>query len=158
MIFPTLQVRSLAGQDFTLPQELPARRTAVIVAFHREQQPDVDAWIDPLTQAGISASPRGLPEDADNAVIEIPMIKRRWAPARNLIDGNMATVIANPDINARTLTSYTDVDAFLRPLGLVGDSTVVALVVARDGSISEIQRGRPDAHSLARITAAMGIT
>lgn len=157
MNFPPLQVRSLAGQQFQLPQDLPAARTAVIVAFYQRHQADVDAWITPLVEAGVSATPRGLPQGAERAVVEIPMLKRRWAPARGFIDGGMASGIGDPDINARTWTVYTDVDQFLGLIGVTGDSSIVVLVVERDGTITEMQRGRPDPDKLARVTAALGV-
>ena len=157
MKLPTLAVRSLAGRNLKLPRDLPARRTAVIVAFDKHHQPDVDAWIAPLVQAGVPVTPRGLPADAELAVVEIPMIKRRYSPARGLIDGGMATTIGDPDINARTWTIYTDVDRFLRSIGIAGDSTIVVLVVEQDGTITEMQRDRPDPEKLARITAALGL-
>ena len=155
MNFPPLTAQSLAGQTYSLPGQLPAARTAVIVAFYQRHQQDVDAWIEPLVDSGIPATPRGLPDDAPQALIEIPMLKRRWAPVRGFIDGGMATGIGDADINARTWTCYTGVGGFLKSLGLVGDDTIVVLVVERDGSILDLERDRPDSKSLSRIVRAL---
>jgi hypothetical protein len=153
--FPPLPARSLAGEDFLLPGDLPAVRTAVIVAFHQRHQQAVDDWIDALVREGVPPTPRHLPPDSRAAVIEIPMLKRRWAPARPFIDGGMAAGIAAADITARTWTCYTDVDAFLSAMGTSGGQQVLAAVVQRDGTVLVQERGLPTDAGVARIRSAL---
>lgn len=156
MRFPHLAARSLSGVEYRLPEQLPARRTAVIAAFQQRHQRDVDQWIDALVAEGIPASIRGLGVEAPSAVIEVPMLRRRWMPARQFIDGGMASGIGDPDINARTWTCYTDVDAFLRAMQQPEESdTVLASVVQRDGEVLAWARDAPVPASLATIAAAL---
>ncbi len=155
MRFPDLAVRSLAGSDFVIPEQLPAERTAVITAFHQRHQQDVDRWIDLLVRAGVPATTLHLPQTSTTAVIEVPMLKRRWAPARPFIDGGMASGIGDPAVNARTWTCYTDVDAFLRQMEAEGDQVVLAAVVRRDGGVLADARDRPTVESFERIRTAL---
>lgn len=39
---PAVQAKDLNGRLLTLPKDLPGERTIAIVAFQREQQPNVD--------------------------------------------------------------------------------------------------------------------
>lgn len=138
--FPTVQARALSGPVFQLPEQLPASQTVVIAAFRQWHQSIVDEWIVALVQHGIPATPRGLTDPA-TAVIEVPVLKRRWSPARAVIDGGMASGIADADVNARTWTAYTDVAAFLRAFGETDESTVLVAVVDRSGDVATWVRG-----------------
>ena len=62
VVFPTLPGRTLMGAELVLPQDLPAARTLVIVAFQRWQQSVVDRWIALAVEAGVpDMTRRGLP-------------------------------------------------------------------------------------------------
>ncbi len=155
MRFPQISTKSLTGVEYQLPDQLPAQRTAVILAFYQRHQSDVDQWISALVAAGIPATVSGLSAEADAAVIEVPVLKRRWGPVRPLIDGGMASGIGDPDINARTWTSYTDVQQVLDALSLIGDETIIVVVAERDGTILTAHRDQPTPDSIADVLAAL---
>jgi hypothetical protein len=77
-------------------------------------------------------------------VVELPVLSSRWRPARRFIDGGMIAGIVDPDILARTVTVYTDLRAFRRPLGIAGSDDVHALVVQPDGVVLAHATGEPD--------------
>ena len=60
-----------------------------------------------------------------------------------LIDGGMASSIAQPPILARTITVYGDVGAILRALGVDSTAEVQARVVTRSGEILAAAAGEP---------------
>ncbi len=151
MRFPKISTKSLTGVEYQLPDQLPARRTAVILAFYQRHQSDVDQWISALVAAGIPPTVSGLSADAETAVIEVPVLTRRWGPVRPLIDGGMASGIGNPDINARTWTSYTDVQQVLDALSLTGDETIIIVVAERDGTILTFHRDQPTPDNVADV-------
>lgn len=131
--FPRIEARSLDRETYDLPGEFEGRWNIAVVAFQREQQQLVDTWL-----------PFLLALEAENdrlRVYEIPVLARRWTPARRLIDGGMAMAIADRDTLARTLTSYTDVSAVQSALGLPDDSTIVTVLTDRDGRITWIATG-----------------
>jgi hypothetical protein len=154
-----LRGRALDGTPVLLPDELPGERTLVIVAFRQRHQRDVDRWIGLAVELGVPASPFGRTLPMRTAVVEVPLLGRRWLPARRFIDGGMATGIADPLVLARTITAYTDPVAFRRACGLQGDGREVEVLLARrDGSIEWSAQGAPDVHAHAALAAALAGT
>lgn len=158
MRFPELPVRSLAGDAVVLPRALPAQMTLVICAFRQWQQRLVDEWIEWAVDEGVAPSPLGLDPNATSTVIELPVLGRRYRPARGFIDGGMAAGIRVPVVLARTFTAYTDVAAFCRATGIDTQTTVTAMVVRRDGTILARVAGPPDVAGQHVIGGALGLT
>ena len=156
MEFPVLTGTSLLGDVVHLPSELPAERTLVLCAFKQHQQGQVDRWIArAVGELGVASTPLGLAADATTAVIEVPCLGRRWRPVRRLIDGGMASSIAQPPILARTITVYDDVGAILRALGAASNDEVQARVVRRDGEVLAAAAGEPEGPGWAAIADAL---
>lgn len=143
--FPTVDGRSLLGVDLRLPRDLPAERTLVLVAFQQWHQACVDRWIARAVAAGVPPTIRGATGRLPRAVVELPILPSRLRPVRRFFDGGMATAIGDPDILARTITFYIDVDAFRRALAIPTTDAVHAFVVAPDGTILARAAGEPDA-------------
>jgi hypothetical protein len=135
--------RALDGTPFRLPSQLPADPTLVVLAFKQRQQADVDLWIELAVELGVPASPLGADEPMRTAVIEVPVLGRRYLPARRLIDGGMSSGIGDPVVLARTITVYTDPVAFRRRCGVTTDEDVTAMLTGRDGSVSFHAVGPP---------------
>lgn len=133
MRFPEIQTRSLAQESFSLPNDFEGRRNIAVVAFRREHQQLVDTWLPFLLE--LEATTDGL------RAYEIPVLSRRWSPARRLIDGGMAVGIADRETCERTLTSYTDVGAVQHALGLPDDSTIATVLTDRSGTIAWMTTG-----------------
>lgn len=153
--FPQLEVRSLQGVDKSLPRDLPAQRTLLLLAFHQWHQRPVDAWIARAEDAGFAAdltTATGLPQ---HAVIEVPCISRRWGPARRFIDGGMTAGIRVPVVLARTWTAYTDVGRVQRALGIANSDHIWVGVISADGTVLAQTYGEPDPQSWAMIAQAM---
>lgn len=155
MDFPRLAARTLAGQDRTLPDDLPAQRTLVLVAFHQWHQRQVDAWIARAADAGWAPDLHEQPTGHERAVIEVPCLGRRWIPGRAFIDGGMASGIRIPEVLARTWTAYTDTGAVQRALGTGGGDHTWAGVVAAGGEVLEHAMGVPNDRSWPLIAAVM---
>jgi hypothetical protein len=145
--FPELEARGLDGRGYRLPAGLPGERTVALLAFRREQQADVDTWL-----PGLLALAAGHP---DLAVVEIPVLGRRWIPARPVIDGGMRVGIGDPGACARTLTAYTDTGRVQRALGLRGGDEIAVVLAGRDGRIAWLRTGRCRAAALASLADAL---
>jgi hypothetical protein len=135
--------RALDGTPYRLPSQLPADPTVVVVAFKQRQQADVDRWIDLAVELGVPTSPLGADQPMRCAVVEVPVLGRRYLPARRLIDGGMSSSIADPVVLARTITVYTDPASFRRRCGIATDDEVTAILTHRDGSVSFHAVGPP---------------
>ena len=143
-----LRTRALDGTRRDLPQDLPAERTLVLLAYRQRHQQDVDAWITLAVAGGVPPTPRGRPEPMATAVVEVPFLSARWRPVRRMIDGGMAQGIADPDVLARTLTAYGAPGAHRRASGLSGPGAadgreIEALVVTREGRVAWHASGAP---------------
>lgn len=149
-------MRSLAGEEFLLPRDLPAPVTLIVCAFRQWQQAQVDEWIAwAVDDAQVAPSPLGLAPGAPSVVVEVPVLGRRYRPARRFIDGGMATGIRVPQILARTLTAYTDVAGFCRSARITTTSTVNAMVVRADGTVLAQVSGPPTAEAEAVVLSAL---
>ncbi|MCU0313291.1 MAG: hypothetical protein MUC84_04435 [Solirubrobacteraceae bacterium] len=145
--FPAVDARGLDGRAYRLPADLPGERCVALVAFRREQQADVDTWLPGLL--ALAAERPGL------AVVEIPVLGRRWTPARALIDGGMRAGIGDPEACARTLTAYTDTGRVQRALGLRGDGEIAVVLAGRDGRIAWQRTGPCREAALASLVEAL---
>jgi hypothetical protein len=148
--------RALNGSERRLPAGLPAERTLVVVAFRQRQQADVDRWIDLAVSLGVPGSPASAPEPRATAVVEVPVLGRRYLPARRLIDGGMATSIRDPAVLARTITVYTDPAAYRRSCGITTADQVTAMLVDREGTASFHAVGPPTTRHTDELATALG--
>jgi len=144
-----LRTRALDGTRRDLPQDLPAERTLVLLAYRQRHQRDVDAWIALAVRSGVPPTPRGMAGPMATAVVEVPFLSARWTPLRRMIDGGMARGIADPDVLARTFTAYGQPSRHRRACGLAGAGAahgreIEALVADRDGRVLWHATGAPD--------------
>lgn len=146
--FPAVEARSLDGRRLMLPSELGGERNLLAVAFRRNHQGDVDSWLEDFAAA----------EAADPALrgYEIPVISRRWSPARGFIDGGMAAAIRDPEVLARTLTVYGDVSRVSDALGLPDRSQIAIVLCDRDGVVRWLCRGRRTDAAAAELREVLG--
>ncbi len=142
-----LSGRSLDGRSYELPGDLAKPYNLLVVAFRREQQAIVDAWLPWLTRL---EQRRG-----DVAVYELPVIPASYGPVRWFIDGGMTRGIPDPAARARTVTVYTDVRKVVENLGLAGTDTIAVLVVERSGRILACEHGRFEQEKAERLATAL---
>jgi hypothetical protein len=147
--------RALDGTEVVLPDDLPGDQTLVVLAFRQRQQPEVDRWIELAVSLGVAATPLGAPRPLRRAVVEVPVLGRRYLAARRFIDGGMATGIGDPAVLARTVTVYTDPIAYRRRCGLGSGEAVRVLLTRRDGRVSFVATGPPGEHHRAELARAL---
>ena len=145
--FPGVEGKSLAGSHLQLPGDLEGDPTLVLVAFHRQQQSDVDTWI-PLAVA--------LTEEFPSfRSYEVPVIPQGYRLVSWFIDGGMRAGIPDPAIRSSTITVYTDKARFLAALDLDDDHVIQALLVATDGTITWRAAGPHSAEAEAELRAIL---
>ncbi len=122
---PTVEAESLSETPMTVPAQLPAERTLVLIAFEREQQTVLNTWV-----AGLNLTDNKLPW------IETPVIGKGYGLIRGFINGGMRRGIQDTALRDRTVTLYTDPVALRKDMGLTGDGkTVWVTVVDRAGQV-----------------------
>jgi hypothetical protein len=125
--FPPIAGETLTGRRLELPDDFEKPLNLVFVASSRSQQAAVDSWIS--TAADLEA---GFP---DVNYYELPVISRRYAPARLFIDGGMRAGIPDEGTRERTITVYTDKRVVRRALDIDDESEVHALLVDPTGTV-----------------------
>lgn len=130
MLFPSITGTTLNGAHMRIPEDLPDP-CVLLLAFRQGQQSDIDAWITTLEAAGI------------DALFELPMLGAKWRPFRAVIDGGMASNIADEVVRDRTITVYGQIGPVEQALALPNRAQVYAVVVV-DGQVRCIQAGVPD--------------
>jgi len=125
--FPWLRARSLNGRPYRLPEDLEGDLNLLLIGFEWWQQSLIDSWVAALER--LVARRPGL------RFYELVVVPHQRLPARLIIDGGMVAGIPSREVRARTLTAYTDLQAFLTTLGLGGTSDIVVLLTDRTGRI-----------------------
>ena len=139
--------RALDGTEYGLPGDLAKQHNFFVVAFRREQQRLVDAWLPWLI---------GLEQRrSDVAVYELPVLSSVYGPARWFIDGGMTRGIPDAAVRARTITVYTDVRKVVDNLGVAGTDTIAVLIVERSGRILATEVGGFEEQKAERLAAAL---
>ncbi len=127
LTFPTVRARNLLRELITLPADLRGERNLGLIAFQQWQQRLIDTWL-PFAQSLEQARP-GL------CYYEFPVIQSLNVIARTFINEGMRAGIPDPTARERTITLYTDKEAFRRSLGLLREETIYAVLFDRQGRV-----------------------
>lgn len=127
LTFPSLRARNLQRESLTLPADLHGELNLGLIAFQQWQQRLIDTWL-PYAQALEKATP-GL------CYYEFPVIQALNVLARTFINEGMRAGIPDPTARERTITLYTDKEAFRRSLGLLREETIYAVLFDRQGRV-----------------------
>lgn len=133
VFFPSLTANNLAGEEVDLPTAFTADKNLVIVAFAHKQQADVDTWIKALPEIN-----QQLP---NVNFYEVPVISEGSALFRFTVNNGMRSGVTDPVARKRTITVFTDRDAFTNRLGIKNISNIYALIVDKNGVVLNQQEG-----------------
>ncbi len=146
--FPTTKGQNLNERTFDIPAGLDAPLNILLVAFYQNQQKDVDTWVQ--TAKDLST------DHANIEYYELPVLSSSWSVMRGWIDGGMRRGIPDLSARERTITIYTDTDAFRSLAGIDDPSRIWVGLVDRQGRVYWSARGPATAQSLEslRLTAS----
>ena len=142
--FPLLDADDLNGRAVSLPDDLPGDPTIVFIAYKRNQQPSINAWV-----AGL-----GLQERGGAAWVELPVVGRGAALFRSFVDNGMRSGITSTAMRARTITIYSSQRAFNTALGIDGRDEIYTALVGRDGQVYVLIEGNVTEAKIAQLRAA----
>jgi len=114
-VFPSVTGRNLNKEKLTIPDDYGEKNLLVIVAFQQWQQGVVDDAITILEESKL---------DRTHSIIEIPVIQRSTRFRQIRLDTLMRAVIRDRHIRQRTVTVYTDKQAFREKLGIANDNSI----------------------------------
>lgn len=144
--FPQVSAENLLGDKAEFPRDLPGDPALILVAFKRNQQSDVDAWIGAL----------GLKDRPAIAWIEMPVVGGAAKMMKPLLDGWMRDGIPDLGAQARVFTLYSSRKRFKKALGTPKTPGIVAVVAKPDGRIITLVEGGPTPQSVSAIFTALG--
>ncbi len=122
--FPTLRGIDLTGEEQIIPSKLDGDKKLLLIAFQREQQQQIDTWLNVVKDI----------EAANNnfRYYEVPVIYEGSAPFRFWVNNGMRSGIQDQTARERTITVYTDRDKFFDIMEMNEDSIYAVLVDQND--------------------------
>ncbi len=144
IIFPNLTADDLNGRSLNLPTDFPGTPTIVFIAYKRNQQPSIDAWVERL----------GLLESGGPAWVELPVVGLGAVLFRSFVDNGMRSGITSPEMRARTITIYSSRSAFNRALGIPGRGEIYVALVDPDGTVHALIAGDVTEAKVAQLRSA----
>ncbi len=109
-LFPKLEGIDLQGKTRRLPDSFAGKLNIVTVAFEQEQQEDVNTWI--------SLADEIIKDNKTVRFYEIPLIYKLNAPYRMWVNNGMRSGIPDEAARERTITVYTDREAFTKLMNM----------------------------------------
>jgi hypothetical protein len=119
--FPKVSGSNLEGKIVNIPEDLTGAKRLLIVAFKREQQKDVDTWLD--------ATKKLLSKHNNFAVYELPTIKEMNLFLRFNINNGMRYGIPSQEQRERTITLYLDKEKFKDSLSIKSEEFIYAYLI-----------------------------
>ena len=144
-MFPRVDTANLNGTEVSLPDQLPADPTLVLVAFKQRQQDNLNVWIEKMDLTGPNAP----------AWVELPVIANYGSLWRGFIDNGMRSGITETEDRARVFTIYVDPKRFRSFFEMPTDEEIYLMVVERDGTVRETVQGDYSREKEERIRAAL---
>jgi hypothetical protein len=132
-MFPVTKGENLNGREFEIPAGFDGQFNILLVAFLRQQQADVDTWLD---------AARDIAADHPNVeYYELPTLSSAWGLMRGWIDGGRRSGSPATAARERTVTISTDTEAFRSIGGIEGRDRIWVGIVDRDGRVHWSARG-----------------
>ena len=144
VIFPSLTANDLNGQSLELPADFPGMPTIVFIAYKRNQQPSIDAWVERL----------GLLEGEGPAWVELPVVGRGAAFFRSFVDKGMRSGITSLGMRAKNITIYSSRSAFNRALEINTRAEIYVALVDPDGTVHILIQGDVTEAKVEKLRAA----
>ena len=146
--FPETRGARLDGTELTLPDDLPAPLTLVIVGFRDHLDPIADQWA--------RLGNRMAEGREDLAILETPVVSRGFSLLGDLATVGIRGQVESDEERERTVPIYVDKAAFRKHLGLKKEADVYPLLVRReDGRVLWMGNGAIDMEEISELEAAL---
>jgi len=118
--FPQMEGIDLLGETRNVPSTFAGNLNIVAVAFERDQQKDVNTWIDVAENI--------MKDHNDIKFYELPVIYEVNGMYRTWINNGMRSGIPSEEARERTITVYTDREKFTSMMDMSTDEISVLLL------------------------------
>jgi hypothetical protein len=142
---PEVAAESLAAVAVTLPRDLPAPKTLVLLGFEFDHQAVMDTWVQKMAL-----------KRPNQDYAQLHLIGRAFGLISGFINSRKRPYFSDEQQRQRVIPVYTDVSAFITAMGFADSKTKVLLaVVGRDGAVLARAEGAFDADKAKALMAAM---
>ncbi len=145
--FPQLRGTNLLLETVHIPDDLAGTYQLLVIAYDTEQQPLVNEWLAPLEALNARYPQLGG--------YYVPLLPQETADAALFIIGGMTAVASGDDDRARTVVTFTDVEAFNALVAVEGRDTVRLFLLDEHGTIHWQGSGPYAPDTLAALEAAL---
>lgn len=132
--FPQMKGINLKGEIINIPEYFSGKHNLIIVAYVRDQQADVDTWIEKLDQIN-----EIFP---DLKFYELPIIDKSSPLFRFYVNNGMRRGVTNPERRKVVITVYTDVKEFLQITKLQTIEEIAVFILDPNGKIMAKTSGK----------------
>lgn len=146
--FPPVEGVRLDGTEVSIPADLPADATVLVVSFRDDLDALADQWARLVER--LSAG-----HDGRLAVWELPVMGRAMRHLGEVGTLSLRGQVDDEAERARTIPIYVDKKDFRKTLGLRGSNEVTAFLVDRGGAIAWTGEGDIDMDEVTALEAAL---
>jgi hypothetical protein len=126
--FPAISGKALNGESFSVPDSLAKANNVLLIAFLREQQEDIDTWLNRLEDLE--------DEDPSIAVYEFPILPEMNRVSRWFIYQGMRGGITSERARARSVTFHIDKEAFRSALRIDNEDSIQVFLADSSGTVT----------------------
>jgi hypothetical protein len=142
---PSITSSALNKQELTLPADLSGNRNLLLLFFKRDQQVDVEPWLDEFSKLKASHPTLGI--------YILPIFPRANILSRWWTNASLRSNASPRQDPAATIPLYVNKSKFLRDLQIASEKQPVLLVTDKAGHVLGRASGRPDPAKLAATEA-----
>lgn len=142
--FPKLKSKNLNGKEYLLPEELETEISILVLAYKRDQQKDVDAWLNAIKENELDICPAVTS-------YEVPVLKQFNSFIRFNIDNGMRYGINDKAKREHVLSIYVDKESFNQALNLDSEESVHTLVIRKSGEILWQEKGTVNTDKISKL-------
>ena len=132
-MFPEVKAQNIEGKMLSLPGDFTGDLNLVLVAFERDQQREVDSWLEAAPE--IFKGHPGIP------CYEVSVMGKEYKMAHFFIDRAMRSSISNKEQRARTANLYIDKAPFEQSLHIPNERRIAVLLVDKKGKVMWREEG-----------------
>lgn len=150
--FPAFKAFDLNKNEISIPEEIYAEKTLLIVPFKQKQQTAIYDFLDEIDY---------LLNNYNNFdFLEIPTISYWWQTMQlsNWIDNGMRSGITDFETRKRTITRYIDVNEFLEEMEIPDRSEVCYYLINKNGEILWQHRGKANKEAMKTLEHELAAT
>ncbi len=134
MKLPKVRGSNLARQKMVFPEDFAGERNLVFIAFLRQHQDDIDAWV-PFVEKLAQEYPT-------LSYYEFPTLPDKGFIYRTFLNEGMRAGIPDEATRARTITLYLDKRAFKESLGIKSEQQIKVYLFDKSGDVLWLTEGR----------------